>query len=84
MNVPALAARLGRSVKFTLVASEEFGAVGDTSRRTPEATPPEQPPADVEPEPEDLADASDAPPRRPEERLTEAFGATVVEEVPRD
>lgn len=81
----ALAARLGRSVKFTLVASEEFGAVGDTSRRPPtEAAPREQPPADVEPEPEDLADASDAPPRRPEERLTETLGATVVEEVPRD
>lgn len=81
----ALAARLGRSVKFNLVASEEFSAVGDASRRPPvERAQTEAPPAEAEPEPEDLADASDAPPRRPEERLTEALGATVVEEVPRD
>lgn len=87
----ALAARLGRSVKFNLIASEEFGAVGDASRPPPaertertERPEPETPAADVEPEPEDLAEASDAPPRRPEERLTEALGATVVEEVPRD
>ena len=81
----ALAARLGRSVKFNLVASEEFSAVGDATRRPPvEQAQTEAPPAQAEPEPEDLADASDAPPRRPEERLTEALGATVVEEVPRD
>ena len=81
----ALAARLGRHVKFNLIASEEFGAVGDATRRPPvERSQTEPPPADVEPEPEDLADASDAPPRRPEERLTEALGATVVKEVPRD
>jgi DNA polymerase-3 subunit gamma/tau len=81
----ALAARLGRSVKFNLVASEAFGAVGDADRRPAAArAETEAAPAEVEPEPEDLADASDAPPRRPEERLTEALGATVVEEVPRD
>jgi hypothetical protein len=84
----ALAARLGRSVKFNLIASEEFGAVGDASRPPPagrtDRPEPETPAPDAEPEPEDLADASDAPPRRPEERLTEALGATVVEEVPRD
>jgi DNA polymerase-3 subunit gamma/tau len=81
----ALAARLGRSVKFNLVASEEFSAVGDATRRPPvERAQTEAPPAEAEPEPEDLAGASDAPPRRPEERLTEALGATVVEEVPRD
>jgi DNA polymerase III subunit gamma/tau len=81
----ALAARLGRSVKFNLVASEEFGAVGDANRRPPVTRPEtESPSPDAEPEPEDLADASDAPPHRPEERLTEALGATVVEEVPRD
>ncbi len=83
----ALAARLGRSVKFNLIASDSFGTLGNADRR-PSAPPPEAsaPPADLEPEPEpeDLTDASDAPPRRPEERLTEALGATVVEEVPRD
>jgi DNA polymerase III subunit gamma/tau len=77
----ALAERLGRSVKFTLVASEEFSAVGDTDRGRP-------PPARPEPDPdpvdlEDVAHATDAPPRAPEARLTEELGATVVEEVPR-
>jgi DNA polymerase III subunit gamma/tau len=80
----ALAARLGRSVKFTLIASEDFSAVGDSRPAPAEPAPREEPPAEVEPEPADLADASDAPPRGPEERLTEALGATVVEEVPRD
>ena len=80
----ALAARLGRHVKFQLIASDEFGAVGDAARRPAQAAPhPEPAPAEAEPEPEDLAEASDAPPNRPEERLTEALGATVVEEVPR-
>ena len=36
-------------------------------------------PADLE----DVSDATDAPPRAPEARLTEELGATVVEEVPR-
>ncbi len=76
----ALAEQLGRRVKFTLVASGEFSAVGDADRSRP--TPPPEP----EPEPgdlEDVADATDAPPRAPEARLTEELGATVVEEVPR-
>jgi DNA polymerase-3 subunit gamma/tau len=80
----ALAARLGCSVKFTLVASEAFATVGDADRRPAPARPEPAPASEVEVESDDVADATDAPPRRPEERLTEALGATVVEEVPRD
>jgi DNA polymerase-3 subunit gamma/tau len=79
----ALAERLGQRVKFTLVASEEFNAVGDTDRGHPAPARPEPEP---EPDPadlEDVSDATDAPPRAPEARLTEELGATVVEEVPR-
>jgi DNA polymerase III subunit gamma/tau len=79
----ALAERLDRRVKFTLVASEEFSAVGDSDRGRPAPTRPEPSP---EPDPvdlDDVADATDAPPRPPEARLTEELGATVVEEVPR-
>ncbi len=77
----ALAERLGQSVKFTLVASEEFSAVGDAAhgRPAPPPTEPEPDPVDLE----EVADATDAPPRAPEARLTEELGATVVEEVPR-
>jgi hypothetical protein len=80
----ALADRFGRSVKFNLVAADDFSAVGDADRARPEpAAPSPEPP---EPDPSELhdpADATDAPPRRPEARLTEEFGATVVDEVPR-
>jgi hypothetical protein len=73
-------------VKFTLVAAERFTAVGDAERR-PSATS-DPPPPDSDPEPdaaelEEAIDLTDAPPHRPEARLTEELGATVVDEVPR-
>jgi DNA polymerase-3 subunit gamma/tau len=82
----ALAERLGHHVKFTLVADERFTAVGDAERR-PSATS-DPPPPDSDPEPdaaelEEAIDLTDAPPHRPEARLTEELGATVVDEVPR-
>lgn len=79
----ALAERLGRSVKFNLVASEDFNTVGDADRRRPAASEPA--PSEPEPEPEvdDLVDATDAGAHGPEARLAAELGATVVEEVPR-
>jgi DNA polymerase III subunit gamma/tau len=82
----ALAERLGRSVRFTLVADEGFTEVADSSPRTP--PPSDAPPPDPDPEPdpaelEDVSEVTDAPPPRPEARLTEQLGATVVDEVPR-
>ncbi|HEV3449930.1 MAG TPA: DNA polymerase III subunit gamma/tau [Acidimicrobiia bacterium] len=80
----ALADRFGRSVKFNLVAADDFSAVGDADRARPESAPPSPEPSEPDPsELHDAADATDAPPRRPEARLTEEFGATVVDEVPR-
>ncbi len=77
----ALAARLGRSVKFNLVAAEDFTAVGNADRT---GSAPAASPAPPEPEPdEDTVGVTDAPPHRPEARLAEEFGATVVDEVPR-
>ena len=77
----ALAERLGRSVKFNLVAAEDFTAVGDADRARPSPTASSAPPV---PEPdEDPVGATDAPPLGPEARLAEEFGATVVDEVPR-
>jgi hypothetical protein len=78
----ALAERLGRSVKFNLVAAEDYTAVGDPDRPRPQAAPPSPEPPVPEPE-EDAVGVTDAPPRRPEARLAEEFGATVVDEVPR-
>jgi DNA polymerase-3 subunit gamma/tau len=78
----ALADRLGRSVKFNLVAAEDFTAAGDPDRPRPQAAPPSPEPPVPEPE-EDPVGVTDAPPRRPEARLAEEFGATVVDEVPR-
>ncbi len=80
----ALAERLGHHVKFTLVADERFTAVGDADRRPdnpPDAPPPEPGPDSAELE--EAIDLTDAPPHRPEARLTEELGATVVDEVPR-
>jgi DNA polymerase III subunit gamma/tau len=75
----ALAERLGRSVKFNLVPAEDF-TTGDAGRARATVAPSSEP----EPEPdEDPALATDAPPHRPEARLAEEFGATVVDEVPR-
>ncbi len=82
----ALAQHLGRSVRFTIVADEGFTEVGGADRRSrpvadapaPESEP-ELDPVDVE----DGSDVVDAPPPEPEARLTEALGATVVDEVPR-
>jgi hypothetical protein len=81
----ALAERLGRSVKFNLVAAEQFGAVGDAGP-APVATRAAPPVPEPEPEPPDLdevVDATDAAAFAPEARLAEELGATVVEEVPR-
>ena len=80
----ALADRFGRSVKFNLVAADDFSAVGDTDRARPEPAAPAPDPPEPDPsELDDGVDTIDAPPRRPEARLTEEFGATVVDEVPR-
>ena len=82
----ALAERLGHQVKFTLVADERFTAVGDTDPRPAAAPDPPPPEADPEPDPAELEgaiDLTDVPPHRPEARLAEELGATVVDEVPR-
>jgi DNA polymerase-3 subunit gamma/tau len=74
----ALADRFGRSVKFNLVAAADF--VADAPARAP-AREPDPPPEELDAD--EVLDATDAPPEPPEARLTEAFGATVVEDIPR-
>ena len=74
----ALADRFGRNVKFNLVAAADF--VADAPARAP-ARQPDPPPEELDAD--EVLDATDAPPEPPEARLTEAFGATVVEDIPR-
>ena len=74
----ALADRFGRNVKFNLVAAADF--VADAPARAP-ARKPDPPPEELDAD--EVLDATDAPPEPPEARLTEAFGATVVEDIPR-
>ncbi|HEV2309793.1 MAG TPA: hypothetical protein VGU73_04685, partial [Acidimicrobiia bacterium] len=75
----ALAERFGRSVKFNLVPAADF--VADGPAAAPRAPAPEPPPEELDAD--EVLDATDAPPEAPEARLTEAFGATVVDELPR-
>ncbi len=74
----ALADRFGRNVKFNLVAAADF--VADAPARAP-ARKPDPPPEELDAD--EVLDATDAPPEPPEARLTEAFGATVIEDIPR-
>jgi DNA polymerase-3 subunit gamma/tau len=75
----ALAERFGRNVKFNLVAAADFAAndPAPAARAPAREAPPEELDAD------EVLDATDAPPEAPEARLTEAFGATVVDDIPR-
>jgi len=86
----ALAARLGRSVRFNLEAAEQFSLdnAPDSGAPTGEA-PPSAPEADDEPpEDIDLTEVTDAGPEAATSAsvsvLQDRLGATVVEEVPRD
>ena len=74
----ALAERFGRNVKFNLVAAADFVADGPAVARAPGSEPP---PDEIGAD--EVLDATDAPPEAPEARLTEAFGATVVDDIPR-
>ncbi len=74
----ALAERFGRNVKFNLVPAADFVADGPAVARAPR---PEPPPEELDAD--EVLDATDAPPEAPEARLTEAFGATVVDDIPR-
>jgi len=65
-------------VKFNLVAAADF--VADAPARAP-ARRPDPPPEELDAD--EVLDATDAPAEPPEARLTEAFGATVVEDIPR-
>jgi hypothetical protein len=86
----ALAARLGRSVRFNLEAAEQF-SLGDapgSGAPTGEA-PSSAPETDAEPpEDIDLTEMTDAGPEASTSAsvsvLQDRLGATVVEEVPRD
>jgi hypothetical protein len=81
----ALAERLGHSLKFNLVAAKQFDTAGGTDRARP--APPAAGPAPVgepvEDEADVVIDATEAPPRPPEARFADEFGATVIDEVPR-
>ena len=86
----ALAARLGRSVRFNLEAAEQF-SLGDAPGSGAPAgeAPPGAPEADAEPpEDIDLTEMTDAGPEASTSAsvsvLQDRLGATVVEEVPRD
>jgi len=75
----ALAERFGRNVKFNLVAAADFAA--NDPPRAARAPTREAPPEELDAD--EVLDATDAPPEAPEARLTEAFGATVVDDIPR-
>lgn len=77
----ALSERLGRTLKFSVVAEETFASVGPGGGRG--APPPE--PQDTE-ETVDLTQLTDAEPGAHDSvaRLQDAFGASIVEDAPQD
>jgi DNA polymerase-3 subunit gamma/tau len=79
----ALAARLGRAPRFSLVASDEVDLAGGAGTEPAEEPPVAEPPPE-EYEPGDLEDARPAGPAVSSVGILEAeLGATVVEEHPR-
>jgi DNA polymerase-3 subunit gamma/tau len=81
----ALAAKLGRRFKFTLVAAPELSL--SVSRTAAAVAPDDASPPDDEPPPDLVSDAEPALPASeppPVSRLRQELGATVVEELPRE